>query len=142
MEFHSLFFWIIAGILTIAAVLSAIWPLVREKPLHDDEGSAADSDREGTRRVLIDQLDEIDRDKERGLLNDEEAKGVRAELGRRLLSLEQSMVESAEPATKTGRLYPWISIVLIPVLAVGAYHYLGNPGLPDQPIAARLAAPP
>ena len=142
MEFHSLFFWIIAGILTIAAVLSAIWPLVREKPHRDDEGSPADNDREGTRRVLIDQLEEIDRDKERGLLNDEEAKGARAELGRRLLSLEQLRVESAESATKTGRLYPWISIVIIPVLAVGAYHYLGNPGLPDQPIAARLAAPP
>ncbi|MEP1443652.1 MAG: c-type cytochrome biogenesis protein CcmI [Hyphomicrobiales bacterium] len=142
MEIHSLFFWIIAGILTIAAILSAIWPLVREKPRHDDEGSAADNDREGTRRVLIDQLDEIERDRERGLMNDEEAKGARAELGRRLLALEQSIAESAEPATKTGRVYPWISIVLIPVLAVGAYHYLGNPGLPDQPIAARLAEPP
>ncbi|MEP3231489.1 MAG: c-type cytochrome biogenesis protein CcmI [Hyphomicrobiales bacterium] len=141
MEIHSLFFWIVAGILTLAGILSAIWPLVREKPRQGDLAGTDDT-QEGTRHVLIDQLDEIERDRERGLLNDEEAKGARAELGRRLLTLEQSVAQDDESATKTGRLYPWISIILIPVLAVGAYQYLGSPNLPDQPISARLSQPP
>ena len=127
--------------MTVAGILSAIWPLVREKPRPEDV-AATDDNHEGTRHVLIDQLDEIERDRERGLLNDEEAKGARAELGRRLLTLEQSMVQEDEAAMKSGRLYPWISIILIPVLAVGAYQYLGSPNLPDQPISARLSQPP
>ena len=127
--------------MTVAGILSAIWPLVREKPRPEGAAGAGDN-HEGTRHVLIDQLDEIERDRERGLLNDEEAKGARAELGRRLLALEQSVAQEDEAAMKSGRLYPWVSIVLIPVLAVGAYHYLGSPNLPDQPISARLSQPP
>ena len=141
MEIHSLFFWIAAGVLTLAGILSAIWPLVREKPRQGDV-VRTDDNHEGTRHVLIDQLDEIERDRERGLLNDEEAKGARAELGRRLLALEQSVVQEEAAAMKAGRLYPWISIILIPVLAVGAYQYLGSPNLADQPISARLSQPP
>ena len=141
MEIHSLFFWIAAGVLTLAGILSAIWPLVREKPRQGDV-ARTDDNHEGTRHVLIDQLDEIERDRERGLLNDEEAKGARAELGRRLLALEQSVVQEEAAAMKAGRLYPWISIILIPVLAVGAYQYLGSPDLADQPISARLSQPP
>lgn len=142
---HSVFFWIVAGILTLAGILSAIWPLVREKPRQNagEQGNdGPDDNHEGTRNVLIDQLEEIERDRDRGLLNDEEAKGARAELGRRLLALEQSITPEGNATTKTSRFYPWVSIVLIPVLAVGAYHYLGNPGLPDQPISARLSQPP
>ena len=141
MEIHSLFFWIAAGVMTVAGILSAIWPLVREKTPQGDLAET-DDNHEGTRHVLIDQLDEIERDRERGLLNDEEAKGARAELGRRLLALEQSVGQEEGAAMKSGRLYPWISIILIPVLAVGAYQYLGSPNLPDQPISARLSQPP
>lgn len=128
--------------MTLAGILSAIWPLVRQKPNYNDQDSPVDDRFEGTRRVLIDQLDEIDRDRQRGLVNDEEATGARAEVGRSLLELERSKSEGVEYDTKSGRFYPWVSIVIIPILAVGAYHYLGSPNLPDQPIAARLAAPP
>ena len=32
-------------------------------------------------------------------------------------------------------------VIAMPILALGLYVVLGSPGLPDQPIAARLSAP-
>lgn len=139
MENQPLLFWICAGVLTLASLVAALWPLLREKPHQNDRSQ--EYDHAGERRVLIDQLDEIERDRNRGLLNDEEAKSTRAELARRLLALERSSHGEVAGSTLSSRFYPWASIVIIPALAVGGYHYLGSPGLPDQPISARLSAP-
>ncbi|MEO0923303.1 MAG: c-type cytochrome biogenesis protein CcmI [Pseudomonadota bacterium] len=125
----------LAIMLTLMGAVAALWPMLRSRQVETMP------DNEGTRRVLVDQFDEIERDRDRGLINQDEAESARAEIGRRLLALEREEEIGLSGIGRSGRLYPWVSIVLIPVLTVGAYTYFGAPGLPDQPIASRLDLP-
>lgn len=133
----TMLFWLCATGLTLLAVLAAIWPLL--KPQAGDD-VAESSTYEGTQRVLIDQLDEIKRDRARGLLSEAEEENARGEVARRLLALdrEEKAARAAKPRRET-RAYPWAAIVLIPLAAVGLYTFTGAPGQPDQPITARPA---
>ena len=63
LENAPLFFWVLAGLLTLAAIGSALWPIVRKQ---NDQSLNTEAN-EGTRLVLIDQLEEIKRDRDRGL---------------------------------------------------------------------------
>lgn len=117
----------------MAAVASAIWPLLRS---HDNEAGSTD---DGTRKVLIDQLDEIKQDRARGLLNEAEEIDAHAEVARRLLALDRTMSKHKSPRhASPATIYPWAMIVLIPVIALGAYLTIGRPELPDRPIALRV----
>ena len=73
-------FWILAALLTTGACLSVLLPFARRpaKAAH-----ASDHDLE----VYRDQLDEIERDRGRGLIGQAEAEEARAEIGRRILRL-------------------------------------------------------
>jgi cytochrome c-type biogenesis protein CcmH len=87
------------------------------------------------RAVYRDQLAEINRDLARGLLTAEQAEGARAEIGRRILALDDI---EAPPAVGAKPLAAAIvAILATPVLALLIYAGLGSPGLPDQPFAAR-----
>lgn len=136
-----LFFWIFAGGLTIAAVAAALWPLMRGDGRSDPPDV---SENEGTRQVLIAQLEEIGRDRDRGLLNEEEETGARAEVARRLLALDRENLPASSLRSSSGQrershaVYPWAMIVLIPLASVGFYSLSGVPGLPDRPILARF----
>jgi cytochrome c-type biogenesis protein CcmH len=92
--------------------------------------------------IYRDQLAELRRDVERGLIRADEAEAARAEIARRLLRADAA--SQAEVAAGDGRLRnaAAIAVVLMPLAAVAVYLGLGAPGLPDQPLAARLAAPP
>ena len=75
----SMVWFVLAG-LTAVAVLAAIWPLLR--PSDSTDRDAASSEAAFYRA----QLDEIQRDVERGQLPESEAAGARAEAARRLLA--------------------------------------------------------
>lgn len=128
-------FWIIAACLTagVAAVLLA--PLARAAggPIEADGNDIA---------VYRDQLGELDRDVESGLIAGGEADIARAEIGRRLLTAARE--SAAPPLPMRGSLRKAASVlvvVLVPVLALGAYLSLGAPGLPSQPLSGREAGP-
>lgn len=85
------------------------------------------------------QLEEVDRDVARGVLNPAEADRARAEISRRLLSVSRTeQASGTAPAWASRAVAGVIAVVL---LGLGALTYLdlGSPGEPDQPIAARLA---
>lgn len=137
----DLIFWVLASLLTLMSVAAALWPVLR--PRSGGE-SSTEARIQATKRVLVDQLDEIARDRERGLLNDDEAQNARAEVARRLIALDREAVPEASRTDKTaGRLYPWAMIVLIPCLSIPLYLASGVPGAVDQPApgSETVAAP-
>ena len=125
--------WIIMAGLAAVAVLPVLVPLFRAGRIRPT-ASAAGS-------IYRDQLAEIERDRDRGLIADPEAEAARTEVARRLLKTDAA---AARPATATTPLRQRVAagvVIVMPVLALGLYVVLGSPGLPDQPIAARLSAP-
>lgn len=85
--------------------------------------------------VYRDQLQELDRDVARGVIEAQSAASARLELQRRLLATEKEA-----PPVVPGRRQPLLAAALagaIIVLAGTVYGWLGAPGLPDDPYAAR-----
>lgn len=94
-------------------------------------------------RVYKDQLDEVDRDRERGLLTEQEADNARLEIQRRMLA-----ADSEAQAARTGHPAPGrglrlgvaaVAAVAVPLGAFALYGVLGAPGLKDQPFVERQA---
>ena len=93
--------------------------------------------------VYRDQLGEINSDRARGLIGEEEAKAARIEIARRLLAADSKAEASGEASSPTarGRSATVAVAVALPLLALGLYLAYGSPRLPDQPLAARLQDP-
>ena len=66
-------FWFIAGILTLGAVLSIIWPILKEKTLSEDPASF-------NLQVYADQLDELERDLIQGRIGKNDKESARLEI--------------------------------------------------------------
>jgi cytochrome c-type biogenesis protein CcmH len=129
--------WVAFALMTGAAILCALWPLSRRR-----------SGSEGQARAIAfhkAQLAEIDRDVERGQLPPSEAAGARAETARRLIAASDA-AKAGQPGGDGGapmraRAAVVIVFVVIPAVTFGLYFRLGSPGLPDQPILARIDDP-
>ncbi len=125
------------AVLAAAASLTVLVPLYRarraERRMAEHEVS-----------VYRDQLDEIDRDRERGVIRGDEAEAARTEIARRLI--RAGSAEDGKDANAAGeaprRIAALAAVIAMPVLALGLYLLVGSPTIPDAPLAARLAAPP
>ena len=126
-------FWVLAAVLTVAATISLLVPLARTVSRQDDT-------REHDAEVYYDQLREIDRDIDAGLIAEEEAEYARAEVGRRLLKATAGSSNSRSGASLSSAAR-YVVIVFLPVMAVIGYLAIGKPGMPAQPLAARIQAP-
>jgi cytochrome c-type biogenesis protein CcmH len=129
--------WLIFALMTGAAVLAALGPLAR-RHAGRAEGEEADA------AVYRDQIDEIARDRARGLIDEREAESARAEVARRLIAASErgESARSSDGATGRRRIAAVVAIVAIPAIALGGYGSLGQPDLPDLPLAARKSATP
>jgi cytochrome c-type biogenesis protein CcmH len=141
-----LLLWIIIALLTAAAILAVLVPLSRA-PRRG--GSAAYAG-----RVYRDQLDELERDKAEGRISASEAETARAEIARRLIAVDSEAHAEGKDATDAAsdavlatppqtprRVVALVALLGIPILSLGLYLGLGAPGLPGEPLAARLSAP-
>ncbi len=91
--------------------------------------------------IYRDQLAEVARDLERGVLSEDEAERTRAEVARRLLAADKAGHGVATTGPVQGSRIMAIAVVLIVGLgALALYSSLGLPGYPDLPLAERLAA--
>ncbi|WP_440409812.1 c-type cytochrome biogenesis protein CcmI [Neorhizobium petrolearium] len=128
--------WIILALLTAAVAAVLIMPFARG-------GKVVAADRTGEVEVYRDQLKELERDRAQGLIEPQEAEYARAEIGRRLLAAAGANADRQEGAAKTGKYALVTSMVtlVLPVVGLCLYLTLGSPGLPDQPLEARLANP-
>ncbi len=121
--------WLAAAALTAAVVCLLLWP-GRQR---NDGGSAGGHDL----AVYRDQLAEVERDAERGLIDARQVEAARTEISRRMLA--------AEGAAESGRGRPWLSgrwlrlavVALVPLAALALYLPSGRPDLPSQPFASR-----
>ncbi len=126
-------FWI------LAAALTAITAFAILSPLRQGRGGAAPAAAYDL-RVYRDQLAEVERDLDRGVIGPEDAQRLRAEIGRKVLDADRRVALSA-PVARGGRVL-WPAVALAAMLAGAVVLYLreGVPGAPDMPLADRIAA--
>ncbi|WP_341213854.1 c-type cytochrome biogenesis protein CcmI [uncultured Limimaricola sp.] len=127
-------FWIIAaGLSGVVAVALAV-PLRQHRALG---GTAPDV------TFYRGQLAEIDTDRARGLISDEEAERARAEIARRLIAADRTQqAETSQQQSSRGPVLPAaiIGAVLVIGGALALYADLGAPGVRDQPLGDRIEA--
>ena len=128
--------WVILAVLTAVVMSFLLHPLVgrRADTLGRDAFNAT---------VYRDQLNEIEADRERGLIGEAETEAARLEVARRLLAADEDA--KAETGATSRAALPRIAFIAVaialPLAAVGGYLIYGSPRLPDQPLAARLTDP-
>lgn len=122
--------WAAFALMTGAAVFVVLAALARGRAAAD--GAEADA------AVYRDQIDEIGRDRDRGLIDEAEAESARAEVARRLFAASDRAGRETTSASATRRrIAAAAALVLVPAISLGAYAKLGSPDLPDLPLAAR-----
>ncbi len=127
--------FILAGMAAFAA-LAAIWPILRSSP------KSAGADPASTEEAFYKgQLDEIQRDVERGQLPQSEAASARAEAARRLIA-SRSEAPKAAPALRGRKRLVAVAFVVVglPAIAFPLYVLVGQPQMPDEPLASRQPA--
>ena len=80
--------WLALALMTAAAIFAVLWPLARREGKSRSGSDVA---------VYRDQLDEIDRDRAAGLIEDKEAAAARTEVSRRLIVAADA--QAAAPLT-------------------------------------------
>ncbi|WP_306114974.1 MULTISPECIES: c-type cytochrome biogenesis protein CcmI [unclassified Roseovarius] len=93
--------------------------------------------RDGAIAILRDQLREIEADRDRGLINDDEATAAEVEVKRRILSVSRS--EGQVVAHNSGRWVIAVAALLVPLTAGMLYLQIGAPSIESQPFAERKA---
>ncbi len=117
------------AMLTAVAIGALLWPVFRRPRSLPRQGFEIE--------VYRDQLAEIERDRERGVIGPEEARGGRLEIERRLLRAAGQGAEAPAEVGTGNRLLLLATALLVPTLAAGLYAVLGSPSLPDLPLAQR-----
>jgi len=125
-------FWIAIAVLTAAASIALVAPLFRARVVAADKDAAL--------AIYRDQLGEIDRDLDRGVLIETEAKAARTEIARRLLQAEDDPERARTASRRLRDLAVLGALVLIPAAALGGYFLWGEPNRGDLPVAGRLDA--
>ena len=137
--------WIVIAAVTVGALLLLVVPLARRRGPAIERG-------EYDLTVFRDQLGEIDRDLERGLLDEAQAMAARTEIQRRMLAVSDATQGldpnptapgkqrlGSSPDNMTNLITIAALAVLVPISALILYARLGSPNLPDQPLASRQA---
>lgn len=131
-------FWIASALLTFGATIAILLPLTR-RPQAFAAGSQHDVE------VYRDQLQEVDADERRGLIDASSADQARTEISRRILLVTKQdggAVNAAPALSSSSRWLAFAAVIAIPLLSWGIYSRIGSPDLPSQPLAERLARAP
>lgn len=128
--------WLLFAAMTGAAIAALLRPLSRRIEAEADHRELD---------LYKDQLAEISRDLERGLIEPVEAEAAKVEVSRRLIAaadaLEKRKAEGAGKRGKARRSTALAIIVALPAISLAIYLALGSPALPDLPFSQRMAAP-
>ena len=135
--------WIAFALLTAAVLVAVVAPLAR--PARRDEADPTGD--AGTMAVYRDQLEEVEAERARGLLEVAEAEGARLEISRRLLASAQRAETvtsaAASPRALLESRHANIALVValaVPALTLALYLTHGSPGVPSSPFSARTDA--
>src|SRR5919108_2645633 len=122
-------FWIIAGVLTLAAAVVLAAPLFDTRKFKGEDKFALE--------VYRDQLAELTRDEQRGLLTRDQAMAAQVEIERRILALDEG--KKFQPARPPSHRLTLAMAVILPLAGFGLYLMLGSPHLPSQSAMERPA---
>jgi len=118
------------------------WPLLRPAPARERR-DAFDA------VVYLDQLEELERDRARGLVDESQLEAARTEIERRLLAASraegiEANVKRAGPGhTRSHIILAVVVLLAVPAITLPLYFDLGSPHLPNLPFAERTpVAPP
>lgn len=133
--------WIAFALLTAAVLGAVLAPLARAQRPEDAEPGAE----EGTLAVYRHQLDEVEAERARGLLDDAEAEGAKLEISRRLLASATRGEAASDVPDAAARALPpsrhatlaLATALAVPALALALYLSHGSPGMPSMPYAQR-----
>ena len=129
--------WIIPAAMSLAVAAVIGLSVLRAR----DTGSDGD-DAEQDLGIYRKQLEEVDRDRARGVIPEEEADRLRAEIARRLIAAD-SRSDAAGETKEPSRVRPVLVaglVVLLVAVPLALYVYLGAPGYPDLGLQSRIAA--
>jgi cytochrome c-type biogenesis protein CcmH len=125
--------WFVLAGMAAFAVLAALWPLLRGSPGANQDAATNEA------AFYKAQLEEIRRDVERGLLPQGEAESARAEAARRLIAAAEPSPAATSPRNRLAAAA--LIAVGLPAIAFPLYALLGQPRIPDEPLAGRMATP-
>lgn len=122
-------FWFAAALLTLAVLLVLLWPLLRR-----DDGAATGLADDPHLAIYRDQLAQLAREQEAGLIGDQDAKALRLEIERQILALPQPATPGPAAVSQT-RMGPGLRLLALglllglPAFALGSYWLTGAPDL-------------
>jgi cytochrome c-type biogenesis protein CcmH len=123
--------WLILGAMGAAVTTILFLGLRRRSVVPSD---TADHDL----AVYRAQLDELERDRERGVLEDSELASARLEVQRRILAADAGRGPSGDAASgKAGWGLPLALALGVPLGAGAVYLWIGNPAIDSQPFTER-----
>ena len=140
-EAWMIWFWIIAGLLVLGALIALLKPLLWATPERADQG-------EPVVAVFRRQLMNLDSEIAQGRLAPDEAATVRAEITRRMLSTADQEAQNSQPAVLGSAETSWrigaaVGIAaLLPAAALAIYSAVGAPAAIEQGGSAAAAAAP
>ncbi len=134
--------WLATAIMTVGALILILFPFIR-KNLHAPPRVNFDLE------IYRDQLRELENEKERGLIDDEQSKAAKLEIERRMLTVvKRSGAQLSNHAQEKNKIRHPKSIfnvrayqsfltlavlAVIPALVIPVYLYLGSPEKPGKP---------
>ena len=121
--------WILAAMMAAATVLALIWPLGSKDA--EDGGRQAKA-----MAIYEDQLAELDRDAERGLITGDEARAASVEIKRRMLATAAQQDTARQSSGKRAIV---ATALAVPLAAAALYTQIGSPDIPAIPFAERGA---
>lgn len=122
--------WILLALVALLALSPLAWAVLRPK--------AARGRREADIALYRAQLDELDRERDAGRMDEAAHRAARVEVQRRLIAA----ADQAEAEASAGR-GPGALLVLLPLIAaagLGLYLTRGTPGMPSAPYSLRAEA--
>ncbi len=125
--------WLILGTMTALALALVLLPILRRP-------GAATARRDYDLGVYRAQLEELEREAERGLLGPDEARAARLEVERRMLAADAESRRERPARPRAGDLRWATALVLLlalPAVSAAVYWRLGRPDLPAVPFAER-----
>jgi cytochrome c-type biogenesis protein CcmH len=127
-------FWIITSAMALVIAVTFALVLMRSR-------AAAEPAAAYDMRVYRDQLKDVDRDLERGVINEADAIRIRTEVSRRLLSADAQAQATGTGTGDARRTTAVMAVLLMLVLIAGSlilYRELGAPGYGDLSLSHRI----
>jgi cytochrome c-type biogenesis protein CcmH len=123
---------LLLGAMTALAAALVAWPWLRRP--REQAGR-----RDYELRVYRAQLEEVARERDRGLLGEREAEAAKLEVERRMLAADAAAGQPVRGggARAAGARWAITLLIALPLLAGGLYWRLGRPDLPSAPFAGR-----